>query len=64
MIVLKLKDLIRYVVVMTIAVVALGTFLRLATRCEPSVLRSLVVHDILACALLRPDYEKPLTVHP
>jgi hypothetical protein len=46
------KVLIRYIATMTIAVVVLGTFLRLATRCDVEVLRSLDLHKIMVCATM------------
>ena len=49
----EFRHLTRYLAVMTILVVAFGTFLRLATRCEVSVLRSLKLHDVVSCAMLR-----------
>ena len=54
----ELRNLTRYLAVMTLLIVALGTFLRLATRCELSVLRSLKLHDIVSCAMLRSEDEK------
>jgi hypothetical protein len=51
----ELKHLARYLVVMTLLVAALGTFLRLATRCDPSVLRSLNIGRIVQCAMLRAE---------
>jgi hypothetical protein len=51
----ELKNLTRYLIVMTLLVAALGTFLRLATRCDPSVLRSLRLGRIVHCAMLRAE---------
>jgi hypothetical protein len=38
---------------MTILVVGLGMFLRLATRCELNVLLSINLRNIVSCAMLR-----------
>ena len=43
----------RYLIAMTISVGGLGMLLRLATRCEPDVLRSLNLGHIVSCAMLR-----------
>ena len=51
----ELKHLTRYLVVMTLLVAAVGTFVRLATRCDPSVLRSLKNGRIVHCAMLRAE---------
>jgi hypothetical protein len=50
------KHMIRYLAVMTLVIVALGIFLRVETRCERSVVRSLNVRNIISCASL---YETP-----
>jgi hypothetical protein len=55
----ELRHLARYLAVMTILVAALGTFLRLATRCELSVLRSLSLQRIIACAMVRAEETQP-----
>jgi hypothetical protein len=47
------KRLTRYLIVMTILVVGLGMFLRLATRCERDVLLSLNFRNVVSCAMLR-----------
>jgi hypothetical protein len=54
----ELRHLTRYLAVMTLLIVAFGTFLRLATRCELSVLRSLKLHAIVSCAMLRGEESK------
>ena len=51
----ELKHLTRYLVVMTLLVVAVGTFVRLTTRCDASVLRSLKIGRIVHCAMLRAE---------
>jgi hypothetical protein len=55
----ELRHLTRYLAVMAILIVALGTFLRLATRCELSTLRSLKLARIVSCAMLRAEDGKP-----
>ena len=55
----ELRHLTRYLAVMAIVVVAFGTFLRLATRCELSALRSLNLASIVSCAMLRAEDGKP-----
>jgi hypothetical protein len=52
---LKPKDLIRYLITMTIFVIVVGTSIRLATRCELGVLRSLNLKKIVTCATLYGD---------
>jgi hypothetical protein len=54
----ELKPLVRYLAVMTIVMVALGTFLRLATRCEQRTLLSLNLAKIVSCAKLRAEEER------
>ena len=52
---LSQKRLTRYLIVMTILVGGLGMILRLATRCELEVLRSLNLANIRSCAMLRDE---------
>jgi hypothetical protein len=54
----ELRHLTRYLAVMTLLIVAFGTFLRLATRCELSILRSFKLNDIISCAMLRGEEGK------
>ena len=54
----ELRPLVRYLALMTILMVALGTFVRLATRCEQSTLLSLNLAKIISCAKLRAEEER------
>ena len=55
---LRQKRLARVLIVMTILVGVFGMFLRLVSRCEPDVLRSLNLTNIASCAMLRGEEGK------